>query len=108
MDSPWIAFDNFDVILNGDPLFLNALVNTLIISFVQIIFGFPIPIALALLMNSLMSERLKRMVQSILYLPHFMSWVCVVAIFQRMLGGAGLVNTWLSHVGAEGLSSRER
>lgn len=104
MDSPWIAFDNFDVILNGDPLFLNALVNTLIISFVQIIFVFPIPIALALLMNSLMSERLKRIVQSILYLPHFMSWVIVVAIFQHMLGGAGLVNTWLSQVGAEGMN----
>lgn len=102
-DSPWIAFDNFDVIIKGDPLFLNALVNTLIISFVQIVFVFPIPIALALLMNSLMSDRLKRIVQSVLYLPHFMSWVIVVAIFQHMLGGAGLVNTWLSRLGAEGM-----
>nr|BFF25400.1 hypothetical protein GCM10025732_33650 [Glycomyces mayteni] len=61
----------------------------------QVAFVFPIPIALALLLNSLLSERLKRLVQSVLYLPHFMSWVVVVAIFQQMLGNAGLLNTFL-------------
>jgi putative aldouronate transport system permease protein len=60
-----------------------------------VIFVFPVPIALALLLNSLLSERLKRLVQSILYLPHFLSWVVVVAIFQEMLGGSGLLNDWL-------------
>ena len=57
-------------------------------------FVFPVPIALALLLNSLLGERIKRVVQSILYLPHFLSWVIVVAIFQQMLGNAGLLNTW--------------
>lgn len=94
-DSPWVGFANFSVIWNGDPEFLNALTNTLVISFVQVAFVFPIPIALALLLNSLLSERLKRLVQSVLYLPHFMSWVVVVAIFQQMLGNAGLLNTFL-------------
>ncbi|WP_207782728.1 ABC transporter permease [Phytoactinopolyspora limicola] len=94
VESPWVGLDNFAIIFNGDPAFVNALTNTLIISFVQIVFVFPIPIALALLMNSLLSERIKRTVQSILYLPHFMSWVIVVALFQHMLGNAGLYNTW--------------
>ncbi|HLT62632.1 MAG TPA: ABC transporter permease subunit, partial [Microlunatus sp.] len=93
-EAPWVGLENFEIIFNGDPYFLNALKNTLIISLVQIVFVFPVPIALALLLNSLLGERIKRVVQSILYLPHFMSWVIVVAIFQHMLGNAGLYNTW--------------
>ncbi|RZT79006.1 carbohydrate ABC transporter membrane protein 1 (CUT1 family) [Micromonospora violae] len=93
-ESPWVGFDNFRIIFNGDPAFLNALTNTLIISFLQIALVFPVPIGLALLLNSLLSERIKRVAQSILYLPHFMSWVIVVALFQHMLGNAGLYNTW--------------
>ncbi|TCB96873.1 ABC transporter permease subunit [Micromonospora zingiberis] len=93
-EAPWVGFDNFSVIVNGDPAFLNALKNTLVISLVQIVVVFPVPIALALLLNSLLSERLKRISQSILYLPHFMSWVIVVALFQHMLGNAGLYNTF--------------
>ncbi len=57
--------------------------------------AFCIPIALALLLNSLAGERLKRLLQSILYLPHFLSWVIVVAIFQFLLGDAGLLNNFL-------------
>jgi putative aldouronate transport system permease protein len=93
-ESPWVGLENFRVIVDGDPDFVNALINTLVISCVQLVLVFPVPIALALLLNSLLSERLKRIAQSILYLPHFMSWVIVVAIFQHMLGNAGLYNTW--------------
>jgi putative aldouronate transport system permease protein len=93
-EAPWVGLENFRIIFNGDPYFLNALTNTLVISLIQIVIVFPVPIALALLLNSLLSERIKRVVQSILYLPHFMSWVIVVAIFQHMLGNAGLYNTW--------------
>ncbi|NUT34294.1 MAG: sugar ABC transporter permease [Hamadaea sp.] len=93
-EAPWNGLENFRVVFEGDPAFLNALTNTLIISLIQIVVVFPIPIALALLLNSLLSERLKRVVQSVLYLPHFMSWVIVVALFQQMLGNAGLYNTW--------------
>ncbi|MFC7586562.1 hypothetical protein ACFQYP_24575 [Nonomuraea antimicrobica] len=52
-EAPWVGLRNFLVLFNGDPLFLNALVNTLVISLVQIVFVFPVPIALALLLNSL-------------------------------------------------------
>jgi putative aldouronate transport system permease protein len=93
--SDWSGWANFSVIFNGDPAFLRALKNTLILTSLQSIFVFPAPILLALLLNSLFSERIKRIAQSILYLPHFMSWVIVVALFQQMLGGSGLLNNYL-------------
>ncbi|WP_246002449.1 ABC transporter permease [Allorhizocola rhizosphaerae] len=102
LESPWVGFANFEVIFNGDSAFVNALVNTLIISFIQVVLVFPVPIGLALLLNSLLSERIKRVVQSVLYLPHFMSWVIVVAIFEQMLGNAGLLNLWLRSKGMDG------
>ncbi|TDD28621.1 sugar ABC transporter permease [Kribbella turkmenica] len=93
--SDWSGWANFAVIFNGDPAFLRALKNTLILTSLQSVFVFPAPILLALLLNSLFSERIKRIAQSILYLPHFMSWVIVVALFQQMLGGSGLLNNYL-------------
>jgi putative aldouronate transport system permease protein len=93
--SDWSDWENFAVIFNGDPAFLRALKNTLILTSLQSVFVFPAPILLALLLNSLFSERIKRIAQSILYLPHFMSWVIVVALFQQMLGGSGLLNNYL-------------
>ncbi|GAB2796154.1 ABC transporter permease [Amycolatopsis magusensis] len=95
LESPWVGLTNFDVVFGGDPAFLNALTNTLVITLLQVIVVFPVPIALALLLDSLISERLKRVVQSVLYLPHFLSWVIVVAIFQQMLGDSGLLNGFL-------------
>ncbi|MEN3304624.1 MAG: putative aldouronate transport system permease protein [Micromonosporaceae bacterium] len=95
IQSPWIGLENFRVIVTGDAEFRTAVTNTLIITLLQVMFVFPAPIALALLLNSLLSERLKRLVQSVLYLPHFLSWVIVVAIFQEVLGGSGLLNNWL-------------
>jgi putative aldouronate transport system permease protein len=99
VQSPWTGLANFRVIVDGDPDFLNAVANTLIITLLQVVFVFPVPIGLALLLNSMLSERLKRVVQSILYLPHFLSWVIVVAIFQEMLGGSGMLNNWLRSQG---------
>jgi putative aldouronate transport system permease protein len=96
-DSPWVGLDNFLVLT--DPVFLRALGNTLVITLLQVVIVFPIPIALALLLDGLISERVKRVVQSILYLPHFLSWVIVVAVFQQMLGDSGLLNNSLRDAG---------
>ncbi|WP_307796356.1 ABC transporter permease subunit [Amycolatopsis sp. 195334CR] len=95
LESPWVGLANFEGVFTGDPVFLNALSNTLVITLLQVVVVFPVPIALALLLDSLVSERLKRIVQSVLYLPHFLSWVIVVAIFQQMLGDSGLLNGFL-------------
>ncbi|GAA1604186.1 ABC transporter permease subunit [Kribbella hippodromi] len=94
-DAPFVGLRNFSFLWDGNPAFLNALANTLILTLVQAVFVFPIPLALALLLNSLAGERLKRLLQSVLYLPHFLSWVIVIAIFQQMLGNAGMLNTFL-------------
>ena len=101
--SPWVGFDNFAIVFNGDPEFLGALRNTLVITLVQVVFVFPAPIILAIMLNSLLSERIKGIVQSILYLPHFLSWVIVVAVFQQILGGSGLVNNAIRAAGGNAI-----
>ncbi|MGP9501357.1 ABC transporter permease [Specibacter sp. AOP5-B1-6] len=101
--SEWVGFQNF-IDIFADPQVLNAVKNTLIISFLQIAFAFPAPILLALLLNSLVSERLKKFLQSVVYLPHFISWVIVISIWQQVLGGAGPVASLFDRIGIEGVN----
>jgi putative aldouronate transport system permease protein len=96
--SQFIGLDNFRQLF-GDPLFWTAVENTLAISAVQLILYFPVPIALALLLNTILSNKIRAFVSAVVYLPHFFSWVLVVSIFLQMLGGAGLLNTFLIHHG---------
>ncbi|MEU2428344.1 ABC transporter permease subunit [Streptomyces sp. NPDC007861] len=91
MDSPWVGLQNFQALF-AEPAFWNAAWNTLSLSLAQIIFFFPMPLALALLLHSVSQGRARKFVQSVVYLPHFISWVIVIALFQQMLGGDGLVN----------------
>lgn len=98
IDSPFIAWDNFARVLTS-PAFLHAVQNTLVITAFQLVFFFPIPIALALLLNSVLTPSVRTTIQSIIYLPHFFSWVLVVTVFQQMFGGAGLINQILSQNG---------
>ena len=101
--SDWVGLENFRTIVR-DPEVMRALTNTLIIAFLQIVFAFPAPIILALFLNSLVSDRVKRSIQTIVYLPHFISWVVVVSIWQKILGGAGLVSEILERGGVEGVN----
>lgn len=98
MHSAWTGFANFSSAF-GDPAFWSATVNTVEIAFVQLIFFFPVPIALALLLNSIVSDKLRRFIQSVVYLPHFIGWVIIVSIFQQVLGGAGLLPDLLGDLG---------
>ena len=102
--SPWVGFANFTAIVS-DPEVLTALRNTLIIAVLQLVFAFPAPIALALLLNSLLSERVKRFVQTVVYLPHFLSWVIVISVWQQVLGGGGLVAGILGDLGMPGFDA---
>jgi len=92
--SEWAGLAQFTALFH-DPLFWGALKNTVFLSFVQLILFFPIPIILALVLNTVLSERIRNVVQSIVYLPHFFSWVLTITIFQQMLGGAGVLNQFL-------------
>ncbi|MFC6598561.1 ABC transporter permease [Kitasatospora paranensis] len=99
--SAFVGLDNFAAVFS-DARFWEVVGNTLSITAVQLLLFFPVPIALALLLNSLISGRLRTLVQSVLYLPHFFSWVLVVTVFQQMLGGAGLIAQLLRRHGVEG------
>jgi putative aldouronate transport system permease protein len=96
--SDWVGFGNFQLLF-GNPLFWDAVRNTLAITAFQLLFYFPLPIALALLLHSLVSARLRGLVQGIIYLPHFFSWVLVVTFFLMMLGGDGLFSSALRDLG---------
>ncbi|MEU1488678.1 ABC transporter permease [Streptomyces sp. NPDC005775] len=99
--SPFVGFDNFTRIFQ-DYRFWEVLINTLVIFVTQLVLFFPIPIAIALLVNTIMSARVRAWVQAVVYLPHFFSWVLVVTVFQQMFGGAGLVAQWAREHGHEG------
>lgn len=98
IDSPFVGLQNFADMVS-DPDFWQAVVNTVIISLLQLIFFFPAPILLALLLNSVLSTGIRRLIQSVVYLPHFISWVIIVAIFDQILGGAGVINQLLRENG---------
>ena len=102
-DSQWVGLQNFANLLTDDEV-LRALLNTLVISLLQIAFAFPAPIILALFLNSLLSERIKRAIQTVVYLPHFISWVIVIAIWQKILGGAGPIAEMFELIGLHGVN----
>src|SRR4030081_1224180 len=92
LGSPWIGLQNFQDFFSSVYL-IRLLRNTLAINVLDIVFGFPAPVILALLLNELTSPRFKRVVQTITYLPHFMSLVVVVGILIDFLARDGLINS---------------
>jgi putative aldouronate transport system permease protein len=102
-ESPWAGLDNFRHLFT-DRDFHVALTNTLKIELLQLAFAFPAPLILALVLNSIISERTKRGMQSIVYLPHFLSWVIVIALWQQIFGGAGFLNQLLRSQGVDTLN----
>lgn len=82
-EMPWVGLDNFRKIFKYQEFWI-AFKNTLVISFGKLIFTFPAPIILALLLNELKNQKFKKITQSILYLPHFMSWVILAGLMYSM------------------------
>ncbi|TBL76056.1 ABC transporter permease [Paenibacillus thalictri] len=78
--SPWVGLKHFHRLFS-DPDFFMLLRNTLMLSVYQLVFAFPAPIILALMLNELRREWFKRSIQTLVYIPHFMSWVVVVSMF---------------------------
>ncbi|GAA3763767.1 ABC transporter permease subunit [Plantactinospora mayteni] len=100
LNSPWIGTTHFETLF-GDPAFWDALRNTLAITAFQLVFYFPLPIMLAIMLHNILSPRLRGFVQTVVYLPHFFSWVLVVTFFVQMFGGAGLLAQEMRDVGLE-------
>jgi len=99
--SPWVGMEHFNDLFSNSQ-FLRAIKNTFLISFYSLIFGFPVPILLALMFNEIINAVFKRSAQTIVYLPHFISTVIIVGIVITAFSpSAGIVNTVLSWFGAE-------
>lgn len=99
--SEWVGLDNFRSLLRMES-FAEVFRNTIIISTYKLLFGFPAPIILALLLNEIRNNRFKKTVQTISYLPHFLSWVVLAGIFTQFLSPSiGPINIFLKSLGAK-------
>ncbi|OMF20265.1 protein lplB [Paenibacillus sp. FSL H7-0331] len=98
--SNWVGMKHF-IRLFSDPTFFVLLRNTLLLSLMNIVFVFPMPIVVALLLNELRTEKFKKVIQTLIYIPHFMSWVIIIGmffvifemqdgVFQKMIASVGL------------------
>lgn len=102
--SPWAGFKHFSRFFNSRQ-FGQLFSNTLVISILNLVFYFPAPIILALLLNEMRKEKYKRVLQSVMYLPHFMSAVIVVSIFQLIFSSeGGAINSMLNALGFKSIS----
>lgn len=99
--SPWVGFENFQKMFAYTE-FLQILKNTILIGLYDLIFAFPVPIILALLINEVRLLVYKRIVQTVVYLPHFLSWIIVGGVVVGVLSpSTGIVNHVLSLFGVE-------
>ena len=97
--SKWVGFQTFEKIFR-DKDFIRALKNSLAFNFQDLLVGFPVPIILALLLNELRFDRYKKVSQTILYLPHFLSWVIIASVALNLFKPeTGLVNILLRNMG---------
>jgi putative aldouronate transport system permease protein len=95
LNSNWVGLKNFEHFL-ADSNFWRVFKNTIIINLLQIIIGFPIPVMFAIFLNELWSNRFKKVVQTVSYLPHFISWVVAASIITSALSpSSGLINKFL-------------
>ena len=96
--SKWVGLKNF-ITLFGMPSFTQTLRNTVIIALFKIVLGILIPVTVTLLLNDLSSDLFKKGVQTVVYMPHFISWVMLASIFMKLLSGNGVVNRLLGCFG---------
>ncbi|PZE19440.1 sugar ABC transporter permease [Paenibacillus xerothermodurans] len=100
-NSPWVGFDHFQRFFSN-PDFLILFRNTMAINVLSLVFFFPLPIFLAILLNELKKVAYKKIIQSVVYLPHFLSWVIIVGItFILMSTGDGVINKVLVMLGLD-------
>ncbi|WP_042167734.1 ABC transporter permease [Paenibacillus gorillae] len=94
----WVGFDNF-IRFFQEPDFWMIMRNTIVISMLNLLIGFPAPIILALLLNEVRNRAFKKTIQSLSYIPYFISWVVVASIAFTLLGNDGIINDLLQRFG---------
>ncbi|KIL41964.1 protein lplB [Gordoniibacillus kamchatkensis] len=101
MGSPWAGFKNFEYLFGLDK-FWHVFWNTIVISVYRLVFGFPFPLIMAILMNEARKLLFKKTVQTIVYLPHFISWVIMGGLLINLLSAdGGVVNGAIRSLGGE-------
>jgi len=99
-DSPWVGLDNFNRFFNS--VYFNRLIkNTVLLSVYNLVFGFPAPIILALLLNEIKSKKFKSATQTVTYLPHFISLIVVTGMLRDFSLTSGLFNDIITFFGGE-------
>ncbi|MGO4936080.1 ABC transporter permease [Fundicoccus sp. Sow4_H7] len=101
-DSTFIGFDNFRRIFEF-PESYQAIINTVIIAVWKIVLGLIVPIIMALLLNEVRNAGIKKGIQTLVYLPHFLSWVTVAGMLRDILGMDGIVNSVLNGLGMDSI-----
>ena len=100
LKSPWVGFENFVKFFNGVN-FKSVLTNTITLSLYGIVVGFPLPIIFALMLNELRLKKFKSLVQTVTYIPHFISMVVVCGMIVNFSMKDGLFNILLSYIGVK-------
>lgn len=101
LGSSWNQFENFKLFFSN-PSFFRVLKNTILLNIYGLIFGFPAPIVLAILLNEIRNVKFKKTVQTISYLPHFLSWVILAVMITEVLSPkTGIINYIISLFGVE-------
>jgi len=103
-EMPWADNFGFEYFIDAfsNPDFLDALRNTILLNLLDLFIGFSIPIIFALILNELVFKRFKRVVQTVAYMPHFLSWVIICGLALQMFAPSnGLVNMFLNKMGME-------
>lgn len=96
--SPWAGFKYFNEVFSSTKFWL-ALKNTVLLNLWDLIFGFPVPIILAIMLYEMRSLVWKRISQTILYLPHFLSWIIIGGLVTQMFSSTGMVNSLIKRLG---------
>ena len=96
--SPWVGLEHFREAF-GSAEFWSALKNTLILNIGDLILGFPFPILIAVFLFEINSKKIRKVTQTILYLPNFLSWVIIAGIVTQLFSSSGLVNELFRKMG---------
>lgn len=102
-ESPWAGFKYFNELFSSTQFWL-ALKNTVVLNLLDLLFGFPTPIILAIMLYEMRSVKLKRVYQTLMYLPHFLSWVIVGSLVTKLFGSTGMVNNMIKAMGGQGVN----
>lgn len=109
-DNIWVGMKHFEVLLSS-PAFMDVLKNTVIISSMKMIFFFPIPIILSLMINELRNGPFRKYIQSVVYLPHFLSWVVIAGVWISLLspvdGGVNVIRNFFQLPSLDYMTSKD-